>query len=263
MPNPSLQSEPNKNFTVVIPGSTHPNKTCCTCTKTNCVKKYCACFANGRFCEGCECKNCLNTKISFTNSTGNTSLLNQNVNYSPKQMNNTNKNESMQPNHSVSQLICNCTKSNCSKKYCECFKQGKECGPLCRCVNCINKDGLREISQLSQGPFGFKNKLSLSLGFNSCNNKKNNRQINNAFMNFDTDALGIEINKKGIIIQKRKVDFEDKNEEIQKTPKMSSKKRLRTKTESTNIKTPNKRKTRQRKININKNSKLNTKKLVL
>lgn len=179
-------------------------------------------------------------------------------------MNITNKNESMQPNQLAAQLICNCTKSNCSKKYCECFKQGKECGPLCRCVNCVNKDGLREISQLAQVSFGCNNKLSLSLGFNNCNKNNNNIcQMNNTFINFDTDALGIEINKKGIIIQKRKVDFEDKNEELQKTPKMSSKKRLRTKTESTNIKTPNKRKARQRKININKNSKLNTKKLVL
>ena len=32
----------------------------CTCSKTGCRKKYCACFSKGRLCEGCECKNCQN-----------------------------------------------------------------------------------------------------------------------------------------------------------------------------------------------------------
>ena len=34
--------------------------------------------------------------------------------------------------------ICNCTKSNCTKKYCECYKSGRECSWMCRCVNCAN-----------------------------------------------------------------------------------------------------------------------------
>ena len=28
--------------------------------KTNCKKKYCACFSRGNYCDGCECKNCEN-----------------------------------------------------------------------------------------------------------------------------------------------------------------------------------------------------------
>ena len=35
-------------------------KNCCTCTKTKCIKKYCECFANGKFCIGCHCIDCLN-----------------------------------------------------------------------------------------------------------------------------------------------------------------------------------------------------------
>ena len=35
-------------------------------------------------------------------------------------------------------LCCNCTKSNCLKKYCECFKAGIHCSQLCRCRDCDN-----------------------------------------------------------------------------------------------------------------------------
>ena len=34
--------------------------------------------------------------------------------------------------------FCNCTKSNCQKQYCECFKIGRECNILCRCLKCAN-----------------------------------------------------------------------------------------------------------------------------
>lgn len=33
---------------------------------------------------------------------------------------------------------CNCKKSNCSKKYCECFRKGQGCGKSCNCVGCGN-----------------------------------------------------------------------------------------------------------------------------
>jgi hypothetical protein len=33
---------------------------------------------------------------------------------------------------------CNCKKSNCLKKYCECFQAGLKCTELCRCEECKN-----------------------------------------------------------------------------------------------------------------------------
>jgi hypothetical protein len=35
---------------------------------------------------------------------------------------------------------CNCRKSHCLKKYCECFQMGVKCGDLCKCAECRNFD---------------------------------------------------------------------------------------------------------------------------
>ena len=31
---------------------------------------------------------------------------------------------------------CTCKRSNCLKKYCECYQEGKDCGSLCKCIGC-------------------------------------------------------------------------------------------------------------------------------
>ena len=36
--------------------------------------------------------------------------------------------------------ICNCKRSRCVKKYCECFIVGKKCNENCKCSNCKNVD---------------------------------------------------------------------------------------------------------------------------
>lgn len=33
---------------------------------------------------------------------------------------------------------CNCSKTGCAKKYCECYSAGTKCTPLCKCVGCKN-----------------------------------------------------------------------------------------------------------------------------
>ena len=96
----------------------------CTCSKTGCRKKYCACFSRGKYCDGCECKNCQN----FPRSN----------NIQPS-VQNIVRNEENIENPKAQRVICNCTKSNCMKKYCECYKQGFKCNSLCRCLECKNK----------------------------------------------------------------------------------------------------------------------------
>ena len=89
------------------------NKTCfCNCTKTRCIKKYCECFANNKYCKDCHCINCMNiAEISCID---------------------------MQKESIEEKIFCTCSKSNCKKKYCDCYKSSIKCTDKCRCVNCKN-----------------------------------------------------------------------------------------------------------------------------
>lgn len=45
-------------------GNFNKSKRPCNCTKSQCLKFYCDCFAAGELCSGCNCKDCLNTEDS-------------------------------------------------------------------------------------------------------------------------------------------------------------------------------------------------------
>ena len=44
---------------------------------------------------------------------------------------------------------CNCKRSGCQKKYCECFLQGVVCSDLCKCEGCKNCEKKSETPTLS------------------------------------------------------------------------------------------------------------------
>jgi hypothetical protein len=97
-------------------------KTGCTCKKTNCVKMYCECFAVGKMCTPeCACYGCHNH--------GDHEGLPERV-----------KNRAGGSNRHTSRG-CNCKKTNCQKKYCECFNAGLPCTELCNCCDCSNREG--------------------------------------------------------------------------------------------------------------------------
>lgn len=50
------ENELNESLKVTSPGGRKP----CNCTRSQCLKLYCDCFANGEFCSNCNCKECFN-----------------------------------------------------------------------------------------------------------------------------------------------------------------------------------------------------------
>ena len=45
---------------------------------------------------------------------------------------------------------CNCRKTQCVKKYCECFNAGLQCGAHCNCSDCHNH-GHEEEESVARG----------------------------------------------------------------------------------------------------------------
>ena len=130
------------------------DKPCCSCTKTRCIKKYCECFANNKYCINCYCKNCMN-KLEEIEQFQNNNTINI--------MENDNQND---------KVTCTCTKSNCCKKYCECFKINKKCTSKCRCLNCLNMD-----SQYANILKNNNNLINDVIIKNNINSEENNNNI--------------------------------------------------------------------------------------
>ena len=109
----------------------------CNCNKTNCLKLYCECFANGEVCDPtCRCNSC-------NNNDNNASLRNQvilNIKLkNPYAFENKFNNEPTKIKK-TNNRGCNCKRSKCQKKYCDCYLENCFCSSNCKCENCSNVD---------------------------------------------------------------------------------------------------------------------------
>ncbi|XP_070305659.1 protein lin-54 homolog isoform X2 [Salvelinus sp. IW2-2015] len=91
----------------------------CNCTKSQCLKLYCDCFANGEFCQSCNCTNCFNNLEHETDrAKAIKACLDRNPEAFKPKIGKGKEGESDR-RHSKG---CNCKRSGCLKNYCECYE---------------------------------------------------------------------------------------------------------------------------------------------
>lgn len=107
----------------------------CNCTKSQCLKLYCDCFANGEFCHNCNCHNCANNlEHEEDRSRAIKACLDRNpLAFHPKIGKGRAGEKDRRHNKG-----CNCKRSGCLKNYCECYEAKIMCSSSCKCIGCKN-----------------------------------------------------------------------------------------------------------------------------
>ncbi|XVF06284.1 hypothetical protein REPUB_Repub06bG0034200 [Reevesia pubescens] len=131
----------------------------CNCKRSKCLKLYCDCFAAGLYCiEPCACQDCFNKPIheNVVLETRRQIESRNPLAFAPKVVRSTDSildsggETNKTPASARHKRGCNCKKSSCLKKYCECFQGGVGCSPSCRCEGCKNSFGRKNEGDESE-----------------------------------------------------------------------------------------------------------------
>ncbi|KAJ6351274.1 hypothetical protein OIU78_007233 [Salix suchowensis] len=127
----------------------------CNCKKSKCLKLYCECFAAGVYCiEPCACQDCFNKPIHEDTVLATRKQIESRnpLAFAPKVIRSSEPapeigdESSKTPASARHKRGCNCKKSSCLKKYCECYQGGVGCSLNCRCEGCKNAFGRKDGS---------------------------------------------------------------------------------------------------------------------
>ncbi|KAL6614929.1 hypothetical protein ACP70R_037199 [Stipagrostis hirtigluma subsp. patula] len=126
---------------------------CCSCESSHCIKRYCNCFNSRWYCsEACRCTRCENTESRehYVEESAELILKSKPGAFQSKIAAGGGDGD---PSGSVMRHVkgCACHKSECRKKYCECFKIQVACTERCKCQGCANGNGARDVIQADAG----------------------------------------------------------------------------------------------------------------
>ncbi|XP_023294261.2 protein lin-54 homolog [Lucilia cuprina] len=130
----------------------------CNCSKSQCLKLYCDCFANGEFCQDCTCKDCFNNlENEDERQRAIKTCLERNPNaFKPKITSSRDQADMRLHNKG-----CNCKRSGCLKNYCECYEAKIPCSSNCKCVGCRN---VEDRPDLDMDPIDPKIMATIAMG---------------------------------------------------------------------------------------------------